>query len=181
MGDFKKAAELVEEINKGLNEYKGKIQWNRVSYLYIEIAFTFFGLNNYKMALKWINRLLNEKDGGKKINIFIRPAKILNLLIHFEMGNKDLLESLIKSEQRFFEKDKLQYRTEIVFVNFLKELITHENKASVIDMMNDLRIKMKKDHKENTNYDTIQYWLESKIMRKSFAEAVKSKTLDSLL
>ena len=107
-------------------------------------------------------------------------ARMLALIIHFEMGNTVLLESLLRSATRFLQKKNRLYELERRFFLFMAELMRAAGKQ-------EQRIafqKMQLDLQELANWPEAQAllqtfdleaWLDSKISLQSFAQTVRAK------
>ena len=70
--------------------YKNQLNSVRKTFFYLNIAIIYFGAKKYNDALKWTNRLLNDIDISKSLDIYCL-GQLLNLLIHIELNNKNLL------------------------------------------------------------------------------------------
>jgi len=180
IGEFQKASVLALGINKEIKDYEGQIDSGRLMFIYILMAYTFFGSANYKVALKWTNKILNEPNIGWREDL-MNYAKLLNLILHFEIGNHDLLESVIKSSVRFFENKKSSYHFELSFIELLKEMREQNGEVRFITSMKNLKEAMIKNSSKGSisisqdNLELLLGWLESKIENKPFAEAIKEK------
>jgi len=85
----------------------------------VAIASFYFNSKQYDEALDAINDALND-PALKTYNQLHYHARILNLLIHFELGNLFLLDSEIKSTYRFFKEIDMYGKKEKYLFNFLK-------------------------------------------------------------
>src|SRR6185369_3664972 len=48
-------------------------------------------------------------------------ARIFNLILHYELGNTDLMEYIIKSTYRFLLKSQRLYKVESMVLNYLRK------------------------------------------------------------
>lgn len=70
--------------------------------LYCNIMITYFYCGDYRAAIPVINKIINEYN--PKVNKgIVSIAQCINLLVHYELGNTDLLNYLLKSAK--LEKD----------------------------------------------------------------------------
>ena len=106
-------------------------------------------------------------------------ARILNLIIHFEIGNTLLLESLLRSTYRFLSKRNRLYGFE---KSVLGPLSKNQGELRTAKEMREAFVELKKEFEnlsqnpsENAmlRYFNFTAWLESKIENKTFAEAVR--------
>lgn len=182
-GKFDKAIELVEPIEKGLESFAKKVNKEQEIVFYYNIAYVYFGAGEYREALKWINLLLNDNEQRLRQDIY-GFARIFNLIIHFELGNMDLLEYLVKSTSRYLNKRKTDYKAEVVIVKYLKKLPKLGNDKELNDhfvaMRDELTILFK-DHKERVVLEYFDFisWLNSKLNGGSYAMEVRKSTKSS--
>lgn len=178
-GYFKEALETAEEVIKWLDKYHGKINKSEELKVIYAIAYVYFGAGDYNKALFWINKVLNDNSNFRQdYKVF---AKIMNLIIHYELGNIDLLEYNIKSVLRYLNnKDKL-YKYEHALIKFIKRIPylnedndlnfeLHQLKNAIEEISND------EFEKKAIDYFDIVSWLESKLTRKKFADIVREKS-----
>jgi len=77
---------------------------------------------NYQDALKMINLLFESKF--LKHTVFLEAhCRMLNLLIHYKIGNHKLLGHLIAATVKFLKSRNKFYKTEAAVINCLKKII----------------------------------------------------------
>ncbi|MEO8664678.1 MAG: hypothetical protein ABI462_04200 [Ignavibacteria bacterium] len=118
---FKEGVELVKEAESTLTNYDSTIQKDDLIILRYYMCRIFFGAEDYKSALEYSNRLLNHPFIEYRADIQMY-ARILNLIIHYELQNYDLLPYIVKSVYRFLYKKKNFFRFEKIILGFLKSL-----------------------------------------------------------
>lgn len=116
-----KVKDLMEPIEKGLEMYKGKMDSDFEIVLYDRIARMLFESGQYNSSLVYINYLLQHPYISTRRDIEYN-ARLLNLIIHYELNNFEYLEYLIISTYRFLYKRKKIYKLETVVINFIKQL-----------------------------------------------------------
>jgi hypothetical protein len=94
--EFQKALHLIDQINTIIQTTKYNIE----PYYYIKLYYLYSTVyclnNNFSMGLKYINKIFNEYKFSDRPNIFIR-AEVLNIIIHYEIKNYDLVIRNIKN------------------------------------------------------------------------------------
>jgi tetratricopeptide (TPR) repeat protein len=98
-GKFATAYSKIKLVNDGLKKYGSRI--NKLDYvaLVYAMAYVCFALGKYNQALDHLIPFIQE--GDLEVNIVLQhAARLIQLLCHFELGDKMLLESLVKSLQR---------------------------------------------------------------------------------
>jgi len=109
----------------------------RKAHFYFNLAIVHFGMENYKESLKWLNKLLNSIEIDKTQDIHC-IAQILNLVVHLELGNKDLLPYALRSTQRFLETRNKAYGLEKIMLHFVNESLKKRNDKSTNELLTDL-------------------------------------------
>lgn len=178
--EFEKGMELIKEIESNLIKYHGKISREVELTLNINSAIVYFCLDDFSKTLYWLNKITSDTS------LNIRPdivcfAKILTLITHFELGNRELLEYVVRSTYRFlFEKGRL-YKFEIIMLDFIRNKLSNlfTNKELIlafIELKEELEeiVKDPLEQKALESFDFIS-WLDSKIENRSFGEILREK------
>lgn len=181
MGEFNKAVRLSKDIAVGMEKYKGRINKEQQLVFSYNISYAYFGTEQFKDALFWINQVLNDPEQTLRQDIF-GFARIFNLLIHFELGNHELMEYTIKSTSRYLNKKEKDYQIEGEMIKYLKKLIkvTIEfDRKEIYEKMISEFEKMLENPVERIilEYVDVLSWLDSKISKRPFAESVKKRNL----
>ena len=174
-GELKNIEELKSQITNQLN--------NELNFLY-RIAFEFdlsviyFLQNDFDNSLIHLNNVLNDKDLSRSLDIQYF-ARILNLLLHFELGNILLLDSLIVSTYRFLLKRKKLYKFEEIIITFIRQRLKQPDndlKNDFITLKNELSTITQDifESRALSHFDLIA-WLDAKINNKSMAAVLREK------
>jgi hypothetical protein len=132
---------------------------------YYKIASLYFGSGDYGSTVDYLNKIINWKvDLRTDLQCY---ARLLHLIAHYELGNDQLLEYLIKSVYRFMAKmENLGVVEEEIF-NFLRRSfrLTPKQLKPEFEILLE---KLKKLEKEPSATRAFAYldiisWLESKI------------------
>lgn len=178
-GYFSEAKSTAEEVIKWLDKYYGKINKSEELKVIYAIAYVYFGAGEYTKALFWVNKILNDNSNYRlDYKIF---ARIMNLIIHYELGNIDLMEYNIKSVLRYLNnKDKL-YKYEHSLIKFIKRIPILNDDTDLSYEFHQLKNELDSianDEYEKKAFDYLDIisWLESKISKKKFSEIVREKS-----
>ena len=175
--EYKKGIELQPSITKLIQYNKPEVPLEYQMEIYYSLAWNYFGNNEYKNALLWIDKILNKnKDVREDIHSW---ARIISLIIYYELGNVEMMEAMVKSSRRYFEGAKLFHKVEKAILTFFwrKILISNSEKGKIIDFK-EIKAEINtlfRVEKTSNDFDIIS-WIESKIEKKSFGEIVRSKT-----
>ena len=174
-GDFDEAIDtVVPLILKGIKTYDGKINNEEVMLFYYNICITHFGVGDYKKALKYINLVLNNSETGLREDVYTF-ARLVNLIIHFELGNFELLEYTLKSTKRFVTKSMRDYKFETIFLKGFKNLLKNKDKATMQKIYTSFKLDLMevlKDPYEKTANEYFDFisWLDAKVENKKHQE-----------
>lgn len=176
---FQKATQLSNEAKKFIAA--NPVTKVHKAFLYLNFSKISIYNGDYADALKWNNRILNAETTERRDDYYTL-SKLFNLIIHFELKNYDLIQSITRSTAIFLEKRKQLYKTEATILKYLKlkfpKATTNRETMGLFKMMLDELAAIRKDPFEAKAYDYFDYivWLESKIRRKPLIEiAVDNK------
>jgi hypothetical protein len=180
-GDLETGLELVKlsEIQRARlrSEPLNKLNETILNY---NTACLLFCAGRLSSANQYLNRILNDTqiDLRSDIQCF---ARILRLLVHFEMGNDDLLPYLLRSTYRYLLKRNSLYRFEALVLDFIrKKLPATTTRKELLAAFAGLKAgldKLAKDPFEQTalEYFDLISWLESKVSGKGLMQVIREK------
>lgn len=178
-GEFHKIHRLLPEIENKLRRYSAVMGISQKQIIYLNVASSFLGAEDYADALVWLNKILVLQKTGEGLNYQVY-ARLLNVLIHYEMGNTDLLDSAIRSAYRFSKNRGMLNEYESCILGFIIRIRAIENKTKRIDEFKIFKQKMVKiaeeiaQKKPYSGFDFIS-WIDSKIQNRPFAEIIREK------
>lgn len=100
-GNYSEGVRVASQIESLLTQHRAQVPVNRqLNYCY-NITIFYFLHEAYPEALKWLNRLLQfpTSDIRQNLRDF---ARIFQLILHYELGNMDLIEYLFRSVYRYY-------------------------------------------------------------------------------
>ena len=180
LGEYKNTIALVPEFE--LEEHRLNHFIGTVKYLNIIFNFSsaYLAAGDYKKSLFWLNKILNhtETETAEYIHCF---ARIVNLVLHYEMKDEELLEYIVRSTYRYlYKRDKL-YKVESSILNFIRRSSKFDTEKKLLTAFKLLRTEFAvfaKDPYESRAFEYFDLisWLDSKIEKRSIAEIVKGKS-----
>lgn len=181
-GDYKRANEMIEDIHAGLMKYDDKISKEDYTIFLYNFACNEFAAGEYKKALYWINQVLNESTDSLRQDVYTF-ARLVNLLIHLELKNYDLLEYEIASTQRYIKKNKRNYKVESLLIKYVKKLVKSRAKKNESQIFSEFKSELEEAFKDPYEKATAKYfdllaWVDSKVAKKSLSEIKRLKTVD---
>lgn len=176
LNEFEKAIGLVPVIEKGLERFGDKINRLRKAYFFFNVAVAYFGVGKYSPALRWTNRLFSEPNIDENQDIYCF-ARILNLIIHIELENDDVIPYILNSTSRYLKTRNRVYKFESVFLEFIEQLNRCHNKENTEAIYKKLLMSLKKlstDPYEKTVFEYFDFiaWCKSKIEHTTFREMI---------
>lgn len=176
-GTFEDGLSLVPGIEEKMNEYSLFIDRHRILVLNYKIATLYFGSGDYATCIDYLQRIINDQvDLRYDLQCY---ARLLHLLAHYELGNVELTEYLIKSVYRFMGKMGNLTALEEEMFKFLR------NSFSVprYELRPELEKFLKKIKQfEKSPFETrvfayldIISWVESKVYRKPMSDIIGEK------
>ncbi|MCH2234864.1 MAG: hypothetical protein MK078_11495 [Crocinitomicaceae bacterium] len=180
IGEFQKSLETFGHIEHQLERFDDKITKEKHLLFTYNMAYTYFGIGEYKTALKYINIVLNDNEKKLRQDIY-SFARIFNLIIHYELSNTDFVEYDLKSAARYLSKYEKDYKVEELFITYFKQLAksTKESKNKEIlgEFYNDLNALIESNEREHVilEYFDLLAWIASKNEGIPFSEAVKKR------
>ena len=176
-GSFKEGLLLVPYIEAKLEEYALQLDRHRVLIFYYKIACLYFGNGDYGSCIKYLNNIINLKaDLRADLQCY---ARLLHLIAHFELGNYEILEHLIKSVYRFMANMQNLTTVEEEIFRFIRKSFSL-SRTKIIPAFKTLKERLEKLQGNSMVTRSFMYldiisWLESKIDGKSMQEIRKEK------
>lgn len=178
-GTFQDGLEMVPLIIRRLNEYELYLDQHRTLIFYYKIASLYFGAGDYDSAIDYLNKIINWKVSLR--NDLQCYARLLHLIAHYELGNFQLLEYLIKSVYRFMAKMQNLSLVEEEIFKFLRRtfyLSARKLKPEFQELLDTIRqFETSKFETRAFAYLDIISWLESKVTNKPLYEIIREKYL----
>ena len=178
-GTFTEGLDLVAIIEEKLKEYELFLDRHRVLVFYYKIASLYFGCGQPEKSIDYLNKIINLKvDLRTDLQCY---ARLLHLIAHYELGNFELLEYLLKSVYRFMYKmNNLSIVEEKIF-SFLQSAFRFSAKQ-LKPKFELLLSELKPLEKCSTGNRAFMYldiisWLESKIVSRPVQEIIRQKYL----
>jgi hypothetical protein len=179
-GTFSEGLKLVPFIEDKLKEYEIYLDRHRVLIFYYKFASLYFGSGDYEKTIKYLSKIINWKtDLRTDLQCY---SRLLHLIAHYELGNENLLEYLIKSVYRFMAKmENLSLVEEEIF-RFLRNSFERGPKELKTEFSKLLeRLKTYEKSRFETRafvYLDIISWLESKIRGVPVQKIIQEKFLE---
>lgn len=163
-----------EGLNNSINRFSSQIEIHikhlNPRYLlniYYYCIISFFEFEEYEKALFWQQKFVNHKKAADFEELYL-TILIVSVILHYELGNYDLAESLIKSTRRFYNKKNFKNETSKSLLSSLRQL-TGSTGIETKKIFSELREKLEILSKKETelrflNSFDFRKWVSSKLM-----------------
>lgn len=175
-GQFSSGVQQIKELEPVFEKYQQEINKQQRIGTYYNLAYLYFGAANYDRALDWINALLQDPAIKTRADIHCF-GRILNLIIHYELGNDQLLEYIVKSTYRFLSNRKRLFKVEAVMLKLIRRypkwITTKERRDGFQALVNEL-YDLTKDEFEKSAFEYFDFiaWMESKVQAITFEQKI---------
>lgn len=184
-GRFDEARKIVSAIEKGLHDFRGKINKEEVLIFYYNIAIMYTYAGNFDTAFKYITRVLSE--GDKLLRQDLQSfARIINVGLNYELNNFRQLTYIIASLNEYYKEQTSLFKTEkVILYNIAKlselKLGGKGNEKEVfVSFKKEVGTMMKDPHERNVSfYFDIESYLESKLKGVPMNVIMQSKYLEA--
>lgn len=181
-GTFKEGLKMVDRVLTNLDEYALYVDPHRIVVFNYKLATLYFGSGDYNTSIDFLQKIINDTSADLRIDLQ-SYARLMHMLAHYELGNDEIIESLIKSVYRFMAKMKNLTVVEEEMFRFIR----HSFGVSPRKMKPELEKFLHKiKHLEKDRFETRAFayldiisWVESKVYEKPMAEIINEKYRNS--
>ncbi len=169
-GQYSKAAAMAKDINALLEQHGFNINISNRVLFYFVLGCSFLRAKSYNTAIYYVNLLLNLPN-AESVQDLYRFTRIIQLIIHFELGNFRLIESLSQSTQRLLKNEKKLFGVEIILLELFSTIGQKNGVDKNNELLNNAYKKMKEQLKNPFEQRTLAYfnfieWFEEKLQKK---------------
>lgn len=180
-GEYEKSELLLENFEKQVSNYQEMINKEQDVLFNYNHAYIYFALGDYKKALGYLNNVLNDNEQNLRQDIY-SFARVFNLILHYELQNYDFLEYVIKSTNRYLNKQERTLQVETTLIRFLKKLSKVQNETSKNKIFTAFHQELEsllKDENESVllEYFNILAWIKMNLEKNDFPSTVKANLI----
>jgi hypothetical protein len=181
LGSFKEGLDLIPMMEEKLSEYALYLDRHRILVFNYKIATLYFGAGDYNRCIDYLHRIINDQvDLRIDLQCY---ARLLHLIAHYELGNVEIMDHLIRSVYRFMAKmQNFTVIEEEIFRFLRKSFHVHRSKLKEEFSLLLQQIQMYEQSRFETRafaYLDIISWLQSKVLEKPMAEIIRNKYIAS--
>lgn len=176
-GKLDEGVQRIDVWQKGITLYRKQIGLQLYRPLCFNICVMLVFACKWEEALVWLNRSIEEQPDIRRD--IVSAAKLLALIIHYELGNSSLLEYTVRSTYRYLAKRERLGKPEQIVLRFLKKVSGVISRRELIVHFIQLHKQLQELNASNdtTILDLFDFsiWLESKTTGKSLTELFLAK------
>lgn len=186
-GEFEKAIVLKNSFEDALFKKIHLLDLSKQAAVYLYTALLYVGSGNINKAHYYLNHILLESKLYNDFPIF-RTFRLIHLLVHYEMGNHDYVESEIRSIKRglpgslspsSLPSSEKSYLLEKIVFGFVQYVIPTEpsRRAALWDKISKKFMAIQNDKFEIQILKIFDFelWIKAKLGRKNFGELLREK------
>ena len=176
-GSFTEGLQSIPTIEKQIAAYELYLDRHRILVFYYKIACLYFGSGDYEKAVDYLNKIINWKvDLRTDLQCY---SRLLHLIAHYELGNDEILDHLVKSVYRFMWKMQNLSVVEEEIFKFIRRSfsVTVRNIKPELEKLL-VKLKTIEDNRFETRafvYLDIISWLESKLENVPVQDVIRKK------
>lgn len=176
-GHHQEAYESIPEIEECFEKYEDVLIQSQYLVISFNVFLLLFGLEKYDEAFDWLRRIADAKMPTARPDVQVF-ARIMQLILNYEMGNHWYVDNLYASTYRNLKK-KNQLgdfeRQVLTHVRKLTQAIDRKKEKEIWEKLLEklFKIRNKKSSAHLTGLMEVAVWCKSKAERKPYFEAMK--------
>ena len=175
--NLERGTECCKRISNNFDIYDSKLAIQQKIILLYFLSMFYFINSEHEKSIKWLNRLISIPGAGLSED-YQCYARILNVIVHYELGYFDSLEYVLKSSYHFLSRRKKVYKYEKIILNYMRKSFRVNSSDELIEMFVFMRKdlnEIKNDEFEQNAFDAFNIlpWLNCKIENIPFIEAAR--------
>jgi tetratricopeptide (TPR) repeat protein len=165
--DYKKIISRLKVIEEELPKLSFEIEKYHLIYYHYLRATAYIFSGHYHKALKGINFALNEFKADNRPSVYVRLL-MLNAVVHFELGNYELIERIVK----VLYKENSKYPTltdiELKVCRAIQDVsqsgeVTKSQMIATFNPIHELLQRINKKSGNNTLMRNVEYWVKMRL------------------
>ena len=179
-GNFSRINSLLKDILMSMERFDKVVAHDMKYAMHYNIALSYFGNNLFKDALSWLNKIIHSD----KLEINDEKnsrARILYVVVHYELKNFDLLDYEIDAVIRYLRNAKFLTSSVRIFLMMLKKLLDVKTNTEQYQILSSsLDTLREKEEPVSTRTHVLEEfnmgaWMESKMKNMQYAEVIRKK------
>lgn len=179
LGRIDEGKAIISEITADMDNVMSYPRNYVILHLYYNMAYFLFTAGNLSEAIKYCNLVLNDSD-VKHVEDLHASARLLTMLLQYEVGRKEIMEYLARSTQRFLVRLEGLYPFEALMIEFMRKLSSSKRTTDPVKLYQELReelVKVGYEPGDRNSLSTLDLfaWVDSKLEGRAISEILKEK------
>ena len=177
--DIQRGDSSLREIIRDYEKLESKIPAQQKIILFFFLGAFNFVKGDYDESSKWLGRLINmpNVDLSQDYQCY---ARIMYLLVHYELGRVDSIEHVLKSTYHFLYRRNKVYKYEKIILEYMRKSFRVNSGEELMEMFVFMRRDLQEienDEFEQNAFDAFNLlpWLDSKIENIPYIEAARRR------
>lgn len=119
----KAGAELQVEIDRGLEQYKNKVNTARKMVLWHNLTTCLLLTGDFNKALDYNNKILSDKSESRQD--IKEECRLLEIIIHYELKNFQVVENAMRNAERHLKNRHDLNEQEVFFFKSFRQLLKY--------------------------------------------------------
>ena len=175
-GTFSNGIEVIPRTNRRIARYGKWLDPHRILVFHFKFAWMYLCNEQPDKALTYINKVLNMEAGNLREDIQ-SYSRLLQLMAHYDLGNYDILDYLMKPIRQFFGKMEDANQLQEFVLHFFRKasnapLDQHRALLKALAENLDL-IRQDKFEKRAFLYLDVWAWVHAKLEKKTMAHFIQ--------
>ncbi len=137
----------IASFGRDIDYFRKNLSPRYLLNIYYYCIISFFEFRNYEEALTWQQKFIQHKKASDFEELYLTML-IVSVILHYELGNYELAESLIKNARRYYRKMNFKNESAMVLLTFLRLLVNagkEDYKKIYFELNEKLEILSKKE------------------------------------
>ena len=179
VGNFKMAGTWVDEYQASLLDKILLLKEQQQAEISLYIALTHLGNGEYRKARKRLSTTIGRSH-LYSLSLF-RTIRIVNVMIHYELGDVDYIQSEVRSIKREMSKNKRHnLKVESFLLKFLNYSFTDKNRKKQVEIWKSVEEEIHALHEDKYEIQILRRfdftaWVKAKIFNLSLGDVLSEK------
>jgi hypothetical protein len=155
----------IAELEAVLKAHSGVINQARLLAIRYNIAIAHFFLEQHSPALHALNAILHDQQSQHRLDIQ-QATRLMQAVVHFQLGNLDLLDYLLRSVRRYLQARGALHEFEETLISGLKRLAGNPSERLPILTRLQAQLALLREDPQNAEapgLQEVQYWVQAQI------------------
>lgn len=120
--NYAEGIKVIPATLKRIHRYKTKLDAHRILVFYFKIAWMHLMSGDHATAIKYLNMIFQMEVGTLREDIQ-GYSQIMFLMAHFDAGNDDIMDYLVKGAKLFFNKMQVKTKLQTATLKFFQKIV----------------------------------------------------------